>query len=237
MRNDSLSETTAKSLVDSDFKIANILDSKSLKLSVLIDSVETIILDFREFLLNKEEIKDVPDKLENIMYLIAKDYDGVYDFKSALNILIPKLPSLKGLFIFQAFMWTDKGILDALQIADLPELEEIQQISYTMNGVGYNALNNKVPGDRVFDAVKSLCGIQMESLTELSKSFPNLENLTIHKLPESEQFSRLFCWMPKVKSLCVYHEEHNRELHAYAQLRKLIDKFPNLQALDLSNMI
>ena len=238
LRNDGLSETTAKSLIDSDFKIVNISDSKSLVLSVLIQSVETIILDFEDLIIAKEEVEDVSGRINNITYLIAKEYGNSYDLEQALDTLIPLMPILKGLFIFQSATNQSKdGILNTLQIvAELPLLEEIQQISYNKNGVCYNALNNVVPGDRVFDTVKSLCGIQMESLTELAKSFPNMQNLTIRKLPKSEQL-RLFCWMPKVRSLCVYHEEYNRELHAHARLRKLIDILPNLQALDLSSMI
>ena len=66
LRNDGLSETTAKSLIDSDFKIANISDSKSLVLSVLIQSVETIILDFEDLIIAKEEIEDVSGRINNI---------------------------------------------------------------------------------------------------------------------------------------------------------------------------
>ena len=76
----------------------------------------------------------------------------------------------------------------------------------------------------------------METLAKVARTFPKLEHLTLRKLFNSEQLwghSR----MPTVKSLRVYHEAYGNIKPVFAPLRKLVTAFPNLQALDLSDVM
>ena len=76
----------------------------------------------------------------------------------------------------------------------------------------------------------------METLAKVARTFPRLEHLTLRKLFNREQL-REYSRMPTVKSLQVYHEAYGNMQPVFAQLRKLVTAFPNLQALDLSDVM
>ena len=237
LRNKGLQTITATSLRDSDFRIAKVSNSKSLVLSSFLSSLETMILDFQHDSITSRSVKDAAAMLGNLKYLIVFGYWESYSVKVALDRLLPCMISLRGLHVYQkADGQSAEGILDVLKMTHTLQLEELQQISFNKNGVCYNALRNQVTGNHVRSSVKSLCGVQMETLAKVARTFPQLEHLTLRKLFNSEQL-REYSRMPTVKSLRVYHEAYGNIQPVFAQLRKLATAFPNLQALDLSDVM
>ena len=239
---------TVSSLRESDFRRVIIKSREALTLCGFLETLETMVI-----VVDTEELSALrllcnlswghfalpSGSFGSVRCVIVNVFDdlGISPF---ISHVVRRMPSLRGLYINQsASDQSADGIIDILSL--LPQgsgVEELQQISFNRNGVCYNACQNGMDDSRVYSTVKKLFGVQMNSVHELARRFPQLEHLTLRKLYNSEQLKQhTYCRIPTLRSLRVYHEEYNRDPHVFARLRKLIAVCPNIKALDLSNVV
>ena len=205
----------------------------------MLETLETILIDSGVLSMIKFDDSFI-GTFKRVRYLKLNIYKSgnVSSVHGKLRQFLTYLSGLKGLYVYRDV--SQRNFLDLMKLVEdyLPEIEELNQITFDFGGVCYNAGENIITQNKVFNNVKVLNCIQTEvPFHQFLNHFPGLEHLTLRKLPRSNKVLTGFSNIPSLKSVCVYHEEFGKYAKLiWGRFQKILTRFPNLVALDLSNM-